>query len=65
MLHEDKQYFADAETVFGANTETMVEEEDAQGLDEPIIKREWPCGVAVANASHTDARSLPQPPAPR
>ncbi len=38
---QDKQYFADAETVFGKGTETMVQEEDAQMLSEPIIKREW------------------------
>ena len=37
MLHEDKQYYPDAEKVFGKGVEALVMEEDAQALDVPII----------------------------
>ena len=37
ILHEDKQYYPTAEQVYGANVETMVQEEDAQPLSQPII----------------------------
>lgn len=37
MLHEDKQYYPDAEKVFGKDVEALVMEEDAQALDVPII----------------------------
>lgn len=36
VLHEDKQYYADAETVFG-DAEVLVEDEDQQTLDEPLV----------------------------
>ena len=36
-LHEDKQYYPTAQQVYGADVETMVQEEDAQPLSEPII----------------------------
>ena len=32
VLHEDKQYYADAEKVYGKGVEAMVEEEDHQPL---------------------------------
>ncbi|CAO3611690.1 unnamed protein product [Cunninghamella echinulata] len=38
VLHEDKKYYPTAEEVYGANVETMVQEEDTQPLSEPIIK---------------------------
>lgn len=37
MLHEDKQYYPTAQQVYGAGVETLVEEEDAQPLTQPII----------------------------
>ena len=37
VLHEDKQYYPTAQQVYGENVETMVQEEDAQPLSEPII----------------------------
>ncbi|KAG6336238.1 hypothetical protein ID866_2857 [Astraeus odoratus] len=45
VLHEDKQYYPTAEEVYGPDVETMVQEEDAQPLSEPIIApikvRKW------------------------
>ncbi|KAI5927268.1 P-loop containing nucleoside triphosphate hydrolase protein [Camillea tinctor] len=37
ILHEDKQYYPTAQQVYGADVETMVQEEDAQPLSQPII----------------------------
>jgi len=37
VLHEDKQYYPDAEKIFGKDVEALVMEEDAQPLDVPII----------------------------
>ena len=37
VLHEDKQYYPTAEQVYGRDVETMVQEEDAQPLSQPII----------------------------
>ncbi|KAL9716590.1 hypothetical protein Ac2012v2_001038 [Leucoagaricus gongylophorus] len=45
ILHEDKQYYPSASDVYGADVETIVQEEDAQPLSEPIIApikiRKW------------------------
>lgn len=45
ILHEDKQYYPSAQDVYGADVETLVQEEDAQPLTEPIIApikvRKW------------------------
>lgn len=45
ILHEDKQYYPSAGDVYGPDVETMVQEEDAQPLTEPIIApikvRKW------------------------
>ena len=45
VLHEDKKYYPTAEEVYGPDVETMVQEEDAQPLTEPIIApvkvRKW------------------------
>ena len=38
MLHEDKKYYPTAEEVFGPEVETVVQEEDAQPLTQPIIQ---------------------------
>ncbi|PVU99753.1 hypothetical protein BB559_000429 [Furculomyces boomerangus] len=37
VLHEDKNYYPDAEEVFGPDVEVLVNEEDTQPLSEPII----------------------------
>eukprot|EP00794_Sanderia_malayensis_P011954 gene11954-13191_t len=38
VLHEDKKYYPSAEEVYGADVETLVQEEDEQALTDPIIK---------------------------
>jgi U5 small nuclear ribonucleoprotein component len=38
VLHEDKKYYPSALEVYGPDVETLVQEEDAQPLTEPIIK---------------------------
>lgn len=37
VLHEDKKYYPSAVEVYGPDVETLVQEEDAQGLNQPII----------------------------
>lgn len=37
ILHEDKQYYPSAQQVYGADVETMVQEEDTQPLTQPIV----------------------------
>lgn len=37
VLHEDKQHYLTAAQVYGEDVETMVQEEDAQPLSQPII----------------------------
>lgn len=37
MLHEDKQYYPTAQQVYGEDVETLVQEEDAQPLTQPIV----------------------------
>jgi U5 small nuclear ribonucleoprotein component len=38
VLHEDKKYYQTALEVYGEDVETLVQEEDAQPLTEPIVK---------------------------
>lgn len=38
VLHEDKRYYATAVEVYGPDVETIVQEEDAQPLDKPLIE---------------------------
>lgn len=38
VLHEDKKYYPTAEETYGADVETLVQEEDAQPLTEPIVQ---------------------------
>lgn len=38
VLHEDKKYYPSASEVFGPEVETLVEEEDAMALTQPIIE---------------------------
>ncbi|XP_072179851.1 116 kDa U5 small nuclear ribonucleoprotein component-like [Diadema setosum] len=37
VLHEDKKYYPTAEEIYGPDVETIVHEEDAQPLTEPVI----------------------------
>jgi len=37
VLHEDRRYYPTAQQVYGEDVETMVQEEDAQPLTQPII----------------------------
>lgn len=37
VLHEDKKFYPSAEEVYGPETETMVQDEDTQPLEKPII----------------------------
>ncbi|KAI0307615.1 P-loop containing nucleoside triphosphate hydrolase protein [Multifurca ochricompacta] len=45
ILHEDKQYYPSASEVYGEGVETLVQEEDAQPLTEPVVApvkvRKW------------------------
>lgn len=38
VLHEDKKYYPTALEVYGPDVETIVQEEDAQTLDKPLIE---------------------------
>lgn len=38
VLHEDKRYYPTALQVYGPDVETIVQEEDAQPLDKPLIE---------------------------
>lgn len=38
VLHEDKKYYPTAEEIYGPDVETIVQEEDAQPLTEPIVQ---------------------------
>ncbi|CAJ0573309.1 unnamed protein product, partial [Mesorhabditis spiculigera] len=38
VLHEDKKYYKTALEIYGEEVETLVQEEDAQPLTEPIVK---------------------------
>ncbi|KAH8347169.1 hypothetical protein KR059_006083 [Drosophila kikkawai] len=38
VLHEDKRYYPSAVEVYGPDVETIVQEEDAQPLDKPLIE---------------------------
>lgn len=38
ILHEDKKYYPSAEEVYGPEVETIVQDEDTQPLETPIIK---------------------------
>lgn len=37
-MHEDKKYYPTALEVYGPDVETIVQEEDAQPLDKPLIE---------------------------
>ena len=54
VLHEDKKYYPTAEEVYGPDVETIVQEEDAQPLTEPIIQP-----IRLKKFSH-EVQDLPQ-----
>ncbi len=54
VLHEDKKYYPTAEEVYGPDVETIVQEEDAQPLTEPIVQP-----VRIKKFSH-HVQDLPQ-----
>lgn len=39
VLHEDKKYYPSAEEVYGRDTEVLVQDEDAQPIEVPIIQQ--------------------------
>ncbi|XP_047538547.1 116 kDa U5 small nuclear ribonucleoprotein component isoform X2 [Vanessa atalanta] len=39
VLHEDKRYYPQAVEVYGPDVETVVQEEDTQALDKPLIEQ--------------------------
>lgn len=65
ILHEDKQYYPSAEDVYGPGVETMVQEEDAQPLSEPIIApikiRKWTVEEKDMPETRFDKRCAVQP----
>ena len=38
VLHEDKQYYPTAQQVYGPDVETLIQEEDTQTLQQPIVQ---------------------------
>lgn len=38
VLHEDKQYYPTALEIYGPDVETIVQEEDTQALDVPLVE---------------------------
>lgn len=64
VLHEDKQYYPSAEDVYGPEVETLVQEEDAQPLTEPIIApikvRKWTVEEKDMPQTRFDKRYAPQ-----
>ena len=57
VLHEDKKYYPTAEETFGKDTETLVQEEDAQPLE--VGGLGWvlrAAGVGFACAGHAACR---------
>ena len=52
VLHEDKKYYPTAEEVFGAGTETLVMEEDAQPLEVWNGTFCWVCASKALRKQH-------------
>jgi hypothetical protein len=57
VLHEDKKYYPTAMEVYGPGVETLVQEEDAQPITEPIVKpvkqRKFQVCIFVVWSAHT------------
>ncbi|GAA5821831.1 hypothetical protein JCM3770_005554, partial [Rhodotorula araucariae] len=62
ILHEDKTYYPSASAVYGADVETLVQEEDAQPLSVPIIEpvrtRKFRLGAATGPERRWDDQFL-------
>jgi len=56
VLHEDKQYYPTAQQVYGADVETLVQEEDTQDLSQPIIAPVVEKKFAVQETDLPDAK---------
>ena len=56
VLHEDKRYYGSAESVYGAETETLLQDEDTQLLTEPIIKPKATNKTFAEDTSHVVAK---------
>jgi len=65
VLHEDKKYYPSAEETYGQDTEILVQEEDAQPIEVPIIaptkqvKYEVPLDSRAAVRGPVEARASP------
>ena len=53
VLHEDKKYYASAADVYGPGVQTLVEDEDAQPLSEPIVAPRVHRTAAAASGAET------------
>lgn len=62
ILHDDKQYYQSASALYGAEVETMVQEEDAQPLTQPIVEpikvRKFRVGAATGPKRRWDDEFL-------
>lgn len=58
VLHEDKKYYLTAEETYGKGTETLVQEEDAQPLEVPIIAPVVTKMIEVDDKEEFQARPL-------
>lgn len=56
VLHEDKVYYPSAREVYGEDVETLVQEEDAQPLTQPIVEPERVRAFAVEEAELPEVR---------
>lgn len=56
VLHEDKVYYPSAAEVFGQDVETLVQEEDAQPITQPIVEPEKVRSFAIEESGLPDVR---------
>lgn len=56
VLHEDKVYYPSASEVYGDDVETLVQEEDAQPLTQPIVEPERVRSFAVEEQGLPEVR---------
>ena len=65
ILHEDKQYYPSASDVYGQDVETLVQEEDAHPLTEPIVApiktRKWVVEEKDLPETRFDKGYVPRP----
>lgn len=58
VLHEDKQYYPEAEQVYGKDVQNLVMEEDAQPLTQPILDFRPPPQIQAKEKSYETTYSL-------